>query len=109
MIVLGLFGTALLYGDGIITPAISVLSAAEGIEVAAPPFKHYVLPLTLLVLSSISATVPRRAPSRSPGGSRSSSWLMWRPLSGPSSRRVELLGARHRVASQGVTKQITST
>ncbi|HSL48189.1 MAG TPA: KUP/HAK/KT family potassium transporter [Candidatus Deferrimicrobiaceae bacterium] len=50
LIVLGLFGTALLYGDGIITPAISVLSAAEGIEVAAPGFKHYVLPLTLLVL-----------------------------------------------------------
>jgi len=50
LIVLGLFGTALLYGDGIITPAISVLSAAEGIEVAAPAFKHYVLPLTLLVL-----------------------------------------------------------
>jgi KUP system potassium uptake protein len=50
LIALGLFGTALLYGDGIITPAISVLSAAEGIEVAAPAFKHYVLPLTVLVL-----------------------------------------------------------
>jgi KUP system potassium uptake protein len=50
LIVLGMFGTALLYGDGIITPAISVLSAAEGIEVAAPAFKHYVLPFTLLVL-----------------------------------------------------------
>jgi KUP system potassium uptake protein len=50
LILLGLFGTALLYGDGVITPAISVLSAAEGIEVAAPAFKHYVLPLTLLVL-----------------------------------------------------------
>jgi len=50
LIGLGLFGTALLYGDGIITPAISVLSAAEGIEIAAPAFKHYVLPLTLLVL-----------------------------------------------------------
>ena len=42
LILLGLFGTALLYGDGIITPAISVLSAAEGIEVAAPAFKHFV-------------------------------------------------------------------
>jgi KUP system potassium uptake protein len=50
LILLGLFGTALLYGDGIITPAISVLSATEGIEVAAPAFKHFVLPLTLLVL-----------------------------------------------------------
>jgi KUP system potassium uptake protein len=50
VIMLGLFGTALLYGDGIVTPAISVLSAAEGIEVAAPAFKNYVLPLTLVVL-----------------------------------------------------------
>src|SRR4029453_6258524 len=50
LIALGLFGTALLYGDGIITPAISVLNAAEGIQVAAPAFKHYVLPLTLLIL-----------------------------------------------------------
>src|SRR5215813_1422588 len=50
LILLGLFGTALLYGDGIITPAISVLSAAEGVEVAAPAFRHFVLPVTVLVL-----------------------------------------------------------
>jgi KUP system potassium uptake protein len=50
LIVLGLFGTALLYGDGIITPAISVLSAAEGLQVAGSALRHYVLPLTLLVL-----------------------------------------------------------
>ena len=47
---LGLFGAALLYGDGIITPAISVLSATEGLEIAAPGFRPYVLPATLLVL-----------------------------------------------------------
>ena len=47
---LGLFGAALLYGDGIITPAISVLSAAEGLEIATPAFKPYVLPSTLLIL-----------------------------------------------------------
>jgi KUP system potassium uptake protein len=50
LILVGLFGTALLYGDGVITPAISVLSALEGVSVAAPGFKHFVLPLTLLVL-----------------------------------------------------------
>jgi KUP system potassium uptake protein len=50
LIALGLFGTALLYGDGVITPAISVLSAAEGLEIAAPEFKHYVLPFTLVIL-----------------------------------------------------------
>ena len=50
LIVLGLIGTALFYGDGIITPAISVLSAVEGLEVATPAFKPYVLPLTIVVL-----------------------------------------------------------
>ncbi|PYM51465.1 MAG: potassium transporter Kup, partial [Candidatus Rokuibacteriota bacterium] len=44
LLALGLFGAALLYGDGVITPAISVLSAAEGLEVATPAFKPYVLP-----------------------------------------------------------------
>ena len=47
---LGLFGAALLYGDGIITPAISVLSATEGLEVAAPGFAPFVLPATLALL-----------------------------------------------------------
>jgi KUP system potassium uptake protein len=49
-VALGLFGAALLYGDGIITPAISVLSAAEGLEVAAPGFGHYVLVATVVLL-----------------------------------------------------------
>jgi len=47
---LGLFGAALLYGDGVITPAISVLSAAEGLKVASPAFAPAVIPLTLLIL-----------------------------------------------------------
>lgn len=46
----GLFGTALLYGDGMITPAISVLSAVEGIEVATPAFKRFVVPITIAIL-----------------------------------------------------------
>ncbi len=50
IVTLGLFGAALFYGDGIITPAISVLSAIEGLEVAAPGLHHYVIPLTLTVL-----------------------------------------------------------
>ena len=50
LIILGVFGASLLYGDGIITPAISVLSAIEGLEVATPFFKPYVLPLTIIVL-----------------------------------------------------------
>jgi KUP system potassium uptake protein len=50
LMVLGLFGAALLYGDGMITPAISVLSAVEGLEVATPFFKPYVLPITIVIL-----------------------------------------------------------
>ncbi|MCL4770818.1 MAG: potassium transporter Kup [Burkholderiaceae bacterium] len=46
----GIFGTSLFYGDGVITPAMSVLSAVEGLEVVSPHFKRFVLPLTLLVL-----------------------------------------------------------
>jgi KUP system potassium uptake protein len=50
LIVLGLFGAALLYGDGMITPAISVLSAVEGLSVATPFFTPYVLPITVGIL-----------------------------------------------------------
>ena len=50
LVALGLLGGALLYGDGMITPAISVLSAVEGLGVAAPVMEPYVLPLTLLIL-----------------------------------------------------------
>jgi len=46
----GIFGTCLFYGDGVITPAISVLSAVEGLEVISPRFVKYVVPLTLLIL-----------------------------------------------------------
>jgi KUP system potassium uptake protein len=49
-IALGLFGAALLYGDGVITPAISVLSATEGLAVASPAFAPWVLPTTLGLL-----------------------------------------------------------
>jgi KUP system potassium uptake protein len=49
-VAMGLFGAALLYGDGMITPAISVLSAIEGLEVATPVFRHLVVPITILIL-----------------------------------------------------------
>ena len=50
LIALGIFGTALLYGDGMITPAITVLGAIEGLEVATPLFQPYVVPLTVVIL-----------------------------------------------------------
>jgi KUP system potassium uptake protein len=53
IITLGLFGTALFYGDGIITPAISVLSAVEGLQIAAPVLQPFVLPVTIVVLIAL--------------------------------------------------------
>ncbi len=50
LLVLGLFGAALLYGDGVITPAISVLGAVEGVAVAAPAFSHVIVPATVVIL-----------------------------------------------------------
>src|SRR2546421_8411847 len=50
MIVLGIFGAALLYADGGLTPAISVLSAVEGLEIAAPTLASWVIPVTLVIL-----------------------------------------------------------
>ncbi|MES2918171.1 MAG: potassium transporter Kup [Pseudomonadota bacterium] len=55
LVVLGLFGAALFFGDGIITPAISVLSAVEGLQVAAPGLSHFVVPITIAVLISLFA------------------------------------------------------
>ncbi|HEX5362094.1 MAG TPA: potassium transporter Kup [Fluviicoccus sp.] len=53
LIAIGLFGAALFFGDGIITPAISVLSAVEGMNVAAPALHQYVLPITITVLITL--------------------------------------------------------
>lgn len=50
LVLLGVFGAALLYGDGVITPAISVLSAVEGLNVVAPAFRPFILPLTIVIL-----------------------------------------------------------
>ena len=50
MLLVGIFGTCLFYGDGVITPAITTLGAMEGLEVVSPEFTQYVIPLTLVVL-----------------------------------------------------------
>jgi KUP system potassium uptake protein len=55
LMVVGLFGTAIFYGDGVITPAISVLSAVEGLQVVAPGLHDWVIPITLLVLTALFA------------------------------------------------------
>ena len=53
LVMLGLAGTALLYGDGAITPAVSVLSAVEGLEVATPLFQPYIIPITIGILVAL--------------------------------------------------------
>jgi KUP system potassium uptake protein len=50
LVLLGVIGASLLYGDGVITPAISVLSAMEGLKLVAPGFEHFILPATIAVL-----------------------------------------------------------
>lgn len=55
LILIGLFGTALLYGDGMITPAISVLSAVEGTEVATPGLSDVVIPISIAILVGLFA------------------------------------------------------
>ncbi|HEY0144630.1 MAG TPA: KUP/HAK/KT family potassium transporter, partial [Methylovirgula sp.] len=58
IIVIGLFGAALIYGDGAITPAISVLSALEGLQIAAPHLHNFILPLTVVILIGLFAAQP---------------------------------------------------
>jgi len=58
IVAIGLFGAALIYGDGAITPAISVLSALEGLDMATPAFQPYVLPLALVILILLFAVQP---------------------------------------------------
>jgi KUP system potassium uptake protein len=59
LLLVGIFGTCLFYGDGVITPAISVLSAVEGLEVVSPTFVKFVIPLTLIILFCLFAVQKR--------------------------------------------------
>ena len=59
LLLVGIFGTCLFYGDGVITPAISVLSAVEGLEVISPTFKKGVIPITLVILFVLFAVQKR--------------------------------------------------
>jgi KUP system potassium uptake protein len=58
IVAVGLFGAALIYGDGAITPAISVLSALEGLDIATPSFAPYVLPGAVLILMALFVIQP---------------------------------------------------
>jgi KUP system potassium uptake protein len=55
IVAVGLFGAALIYGDGAITPAISVLSALEGLDIVTPSLHAYILPAAVLILIALFA------------------------------------------------------
>jgi KUP system potassium uptake protein len=55
VLLIGVFGAALLYGDGIITPAVSILSAVEGLHIATPQFDNYVIPITIVIIVGLFA------------------------------------------------------
>lgn len=75
LIACGLFGAALLYGDGVITPAISVLSALEGLDVADPAFAHHAMPLAAIVLLALFAV--QRFGTARVGGAFGPVMLIW--------------------------------
>ena len=76
-VALGIFGAALFYGDGMITPAISVLSAVEGLEVAdAAASTHYVVPIALVDPARRCSRSSASAPARSARCS-GRSWCVW--------------------------------
>ncbi|MBS0516983.1 MAG: potassium transporter Kup [Proteobacteria bacterium] len=59
IVVLGLFGASLFYGDGVITPAVSILSAVEGVKVAAPALDSFIVPITLVIVIALFAVQKR--------------------------------------------------
>jgi KUP system potassium uptake protein len=59
LVLMGIFGAALLYGDGMITPAITVLGAVEGLTIATPVFEHYVVPIAVVILIGVFAIQKR--------------------------------------------------
>ena len=75
LLLLGVFGAALFYGDSVITPAISVLGAAEGLEVAAPAFKPWVVPISVGIL--IGLFVVQRHGTRRVGSAFGPIILLW--------------------------------
>ena len=97
LVMLGVFGAALLYGDGIITPAISVLSAVEGLEVATKIFEPYVVPITVAVL--IGLFLLQRRGTRGIGSIFGPVMLLW----------FSTIAVLARMALRGSTAGVTST
>ena len=100
LLLLGVFGTAVFFGDGVITPAISVLSAVEGLEVAAPGLHQWVVPITLLVLTALF--VVQRHGTASVGKFFGPVMLVWFGV-------LALLGVRHILTNPAVLWALSPT
>jgi len=90
---LGLFGAALLYGDGMITPAISILGALEGLVIATSAFEHWVVPLSIVIL--VVLFLPQRYGTAKVGAVFGPVMLVWFAV-------IALLGVVHIVRNPGV-------
>jgi KUP system potassium uptake protein len=93
----GLVGAALFYGDGVITPAISVLSAVEGLKVATPVFDDYVVPISLILL--IALFLVQRRGTAAVGGLFGPIMLLWFAV-------LAVLGAANIVRQPGVLRAL---
>ncbi|MBK8995074.1 MAG: potassium transporter Kup [Myxococcales bacterium] len=98
VIVLGIFGASLLYGDGMITPAISVLSAVEGLEVAAPGLKRFVIPTTIVIL--IGLFMVQKRGTAGIGAVFGPIMLIWFTV-------LAVIGATHIIAHPGVLEALS--
>ena len=97
LVALGLVGAALLYGDGVITPAISVLGAMEGLDVVSPAFSHLVVPLTLVVL--VGLFIFQRMGTAKVGGTFGPIMVVWFLV-------IATLGAREVFRTPGILAAI---
>ena len=97
LVMLGLFGAALLYGDGVITPAISVLGAVEGLEVSAPALGHAIVPITLAILFGLFMV--QRFGTARVGTAFGPTMLVW-------FLTIGILGVRSVVATPGVLQAV---
>ncbi len=100
LVLLGIFGAALFYGDGVITPAISVLSAVEGVEVAAPSLNEIVVPITITVLAVLFAV--QRFGTRAVGGAFGPVMVVWFVA-------IALAGLREVIMEPAIVKGLSPT
>ena len=97
LVALGVFGTSLLYGDGVITPAISVLSAVEGLEQVSTSFEQWVVPIAIVILAGLFLVQKRG--TGAVGKVFGPIMIVWFAT-------IALLGARHMIDHPGIVSSV---